>query len=188
MAHFERALGVRPGDPGVRYQMVTIYVSRGETERALPLLEAIVKEAPAFLEAHVTLATVYYRLKRREDGDRERAIVDALNKEIQAKQPGAVAPNTPETPPVRTPDIACLHGSCRLIHMRTTLNLDDALDGRGDGAERHRREDSGAARGTALADRARARPPARPNWAGTAAEAGLPRDADARSVRRSARP
>ena len=103
MAHFERALGVRPGDPGVRYQIVTIYVSRGETDRALPELEAIVKEAPAFIEAHVTLATVYYRLKRREDGDRERAIVDALNKEIQAKQPGAVAPNTPETPPVRTP-------------------------------------------------------------------------------------
>ena len=101
MAHFERALGVRPGDPGVRYQMVTIYVSRGETDRALPLLEAIVKEAPAFLEAHVTLATVYYRLKRREDGDRERAIIDVLNKEIQAKQPGAVAPNSPETPPVR---------------------------------------------------------------------------------------
>ncbi len=101
MAHFERALGVRPGDPGVRYQMVTIYVSRGESERALPLLEAIVKEAPEFLEAHVTLATVYYRLKRREDGDRERAIVDRLNKEIQAKQPGAVAPNTPDTPPVR---------------------------------------------------------------------------------------
>jgi Tfp pilus assembly protein PilF len=75
--------------------MVTIFVSRGETERALPLLEAIVKEAPDFLEAHVTLATVYYRLKRREDGDRERAIVDRLNKEIQAKQPGAVEPNKP---------------------------------------------------------------------------------------------
>ena len=114
MAHFERALGVRPGDPGVRYQMVTIYVSRGETDRALPLLEAIVKEAPAFLEAHVTLATVYYRLKRREDGDRERAIVDALNKEIQAKQPGAVAPNTPETPPVR--DLS--FDSCRHVCER----------------------------------------------------------------------
>jgi len=101
MAHFERALGVRPDDPGVRYQIVTIYVSRGETDRALPELEAIVKEAPAFLEAHVTLATVYYRLKRREDGDRERAIVDALNKEIQAKQPGAVPSNTPDAPPVR---------------------------------------------------------------------------------------
>ncbi len=95
MAHFERALGVRPGDPGVRYQIATIHVSRGETGRALPLLEAIVQEAPEFLEAHVTLATVYYRLKRREDGDRERAIVDRLNKEIQAKQPGAVEANRP---------------------------------------------------------------------------------------------
>jgi tetratricopeptide (TPR) repeat protein len=102
MAHFERALGVRPGDPGVRYQMATIHVSRGETAQALPVLETIVKEAPDFLEAHVTLATVYYRLKRREDGDRERAIVDRLNKEIQAKQPGAVAPNASgASPPVR---------------------------------------------------------------------------------------
>jgi tetratricopeptide (TPR) repeat protein len=102
MTHFERALGVRPGDPGVRYQMVTVFVSRGESERALPELEAIVKEAPDFLEAHVTLATVYYRLKRREDGDHERAIVDRLNREIQAKQPGAVAPNAPaQAPPVR---------------------------------------------------------------------------------------
>ena len=97
-------------------------MSRGETERALPLLEAIVKEAPKFLEAHVTLATVYYRLKRREDGDRERAIVDRLNKAIQAKQPGAVAPNAPpQTCVIR------LHRLCRLVDVRTTLNLDDQL-------------------------------------------------------------
>jgi tetratricopeptide (TPR) repeat protein len=99
MAHFERALGVRPGDAGVRYQIATIHVSRGESERALPMLEAIVRDAPSFVEAHVTLATVYYRLKRRADGDRERAIVDTLNKEIQAKQPGAVAPNGPAAAP-----------------------------------------------------------------------------------------
>jgi tetratricopeptide (TPR) repeat protein len=102
MPLFERALAARPGDPGVRYQIVTILVSRGESEQSLPLLEGIVKESPDFLEAHVTLATIYYRLKRRADGDRERAIVDRLNKEIQAKQPGAVAPNkAPDTPPVR---------------------------------------------------------------------------------------
>jgi tetratricopeptide (TPR) repeat protein len=95
MTHFARALGVRPGDAGVRYQIATIHVARGETERALPLLEGIIADAPKFLEAHVTLATVYYRLKRREDGDRERAIVDVLNKEAQARQPGAVAPNKP---------------------------------------------------------------------------------------------
>lgn len=40
------------------------------------------------MEAHVSLATVYYREKRKQDGDRERAIIDKLNAEIQARQPG----------------------------------------------------------------------------------------------------
>jgi hypothetical protein len=52
-------------------------------------LEAIVKDSPQFTEAHVSLATVYYRLKRKEDGDRERAIVQKLNAEAQAREPGA---------------------------------------------------------------------------------------------------
>ncbi len=51
-------------------------------------LEAMVKEAPSFTEAHVTLATVYYRLKQKEAGDRERAILQKLNAAIQEKQPG----------------------------------------------------------------------------------------------------
>ena len=58
------------------------------------LLESIVQDAPKFLEAHVSLATVYYRLQRREDGARERAIVEELNKEIQARQ--LKVPSTPQ--------------------------------------------------------------------------------------------
>jgi hypothetical protein len=58
-------------------------------EDARNQLEGIVKESPNFTEAHVTLATVYYRLKRKADGDRERAIVQKLNDEAQEKQPGA---------------------------------------------------------------------------------------------------
>jgi hypothetical protein len=53
------------------------------------MLEAIVKEAPDLVEVHVQLATGYNRLNRKEDADRERAIVDRLNKETQAKLPGA---------------------------------------------------------------------------------------------------
>lgn len=86
MKHFGVALGVRPGELATRYQIASLKLAARETEAALPLLEELVKEAPTFLEAHVSLATAYYRLKRREDGDRERAIVDQLNKEIQAKQ------------------------------------------------------------------------------------------------------
>jgi hypothetical protein len=40
---------------------------------------------------------VYYRLKRKEDGDRERAIVQRLNAEAQAREPGA-RPATPQQP------------------------------------------------------------------------------------------
>jgi hypothetical protein len=49
----------------------------------------VVKDAPSYVDGHVLLAQTYYRLKRKEDGDRERAIIDRLNAENQAKQPGA---------------------------------------------------------------------------------------------------
>ena len=47
--------------------------------------------APIKSKAHVSLATAYYRLKRREDGDRERATVLKLNADKQAAEPGAKA-------------------------------------------------------------------------------------------------
>jgi hypothetical protein len=59
------------------------------------MLEAIVKEAPSFLEAHVALATAYYRLQRKVDGDRERAIVEKLNQEKDAKDRANAAPKRP---------------------------------------------------------------------------------------------
>jgi tetratricopeptide (TPR) repeat protein len=86
---FDRALRVRPGDPGVRYQLATLELSLGNVEQACSQLEELIKETPHFVEAHVSLATVYYRLKRKAEGDRERAIVLKLNAESQAAQPGA---------------------------------------------------------------------------------------------------
>ncbi len=83
----DRALRLRPGDLGVRYQQATILLAENKLEPARATLEAILKEAPSFTEAHVSLATVYYRLKRKADGDRERAIVQKLNAEAQEKQP-----------------------------------------------------------------------------------------------------
>ena len=89
LSSFERALRVRPGDPGVRYQLATLDVISGNLDQACSRLEQLIKESPHFVEAHVTLATVYYRLKRKADGDRERATVLRLNAESQAAQPGA---------------------------------------------------------------------------------------------------
>jgi Tfp pilus assembly protein PilF len=89
MARFRKALAVRPGDLGVRYQIGSLLLLAGKLDEAREGLEAVVKDAPKFLEAHVSLATLYYRLKRKEDGDRERAIVLELTEERQAQAPGA---------------------------------------------------------------------------------------------------
>jgi Tfp pilus assembly protein PilF len=85
---FARSLSLRPGDPGVRYQVATLDLAEGQVEKARNALEAIVKESPDFTAAHVNLATVYYRLHRKEDGDRERDIVRKLNAASQAAEPG----------------------------------------------------------------------------------------------------
>jgi tetratricopeptide (TPR) repeat protein len=86
--YFERAGQTRPGDPGVRYQLALLTIDAGELDKAREILEALIRESPQFLEAHVSLAQVYYRLKRPEDGKKERDIVQKLTAEIQAKQPG----------------------------------------------------------------------------------------------------
>lgn len=85
---FGRAGETRPGDPGVQYQLALLTIEDGSLDKAREMLEGLVKESPQFLEAHVSLAQVYYRLKRPEDGKREREIVQKLTAEIQAKQPG----------------------------------------------------------------------------------------------------
>jgi tetratricopeptide (TPR) repeat protein len=87
--HLSRATRLRPRDMYARYHLGALYAMRGAPAEACPLLEAVAKEHPDFTEARVLLASVYYRLNRKADGDRERAIVQKLNAEQQAKQPGA---------------------------------------------------------------------------------------------------
>jgi tetratricopeptide (TPR) repeat protein len=99
--YFARALQLRPGDPGVRFQLATVHLGRNENDKALALLEPLVNEAPRFTEAHVSLATVYYRLKRKEDGDRERAAAAELSRQAQDRQPGA-SPSTVTPEPAGT--------------------------------------------------------------------------------------
>jgi tetratricopeptide (TPR) repeat protein len=88
LKYIRHALEIRPGDVGVRYQIASIELSVGQVEAARGHLESLVKEAPNFTEAHVSLATAYYREKRKSDGDRERAIVEKLNTEKQANEKG----------------------------------------------------------------------------------------------------
>jgi tetratricopeptide (TPR) repeat protein len=81
-----RALQTRPDHLDARYHAAAIDMQQGRVDAARQQLERVVREAPTFTAAHVTLATAYYRLKRKADGDRERAIVQKLTAEAQAKQ------------------------------------------------------------------------------------------------------
>jgi hypothetical protein len=51
-------------------------------------LELLVKDDPDWLEPHVELAALYDRLRRPEDGAKERQIVDSLSAKQQAQGPG----------------------------------------------------------------------------------------------------
>lgn len=86
MPYLARAMEVRPGSPQVIYQVAVAQIGMGKLDEARKTLEALVKRSPTFVEAHISLASVDYRLHRKQDGDSERAIVQKLNAEIQARK------------------------------------------------------------------------------------------------------
>ena len=84
--YFRRAVQLRPHDVVARFGLAGALLSLGELEESRKLLEGVVVEVPDYVEAHVLLATCYYRLKRHEDGDRHRAIAERLR---EKRQPGS---------------------------------------------------------------------------------------------------
>jgi tetratricopeptide (TPR) repeat protein len=100
--YLARALQVRPDDPAVRYQIAIGQIGMGNLEQARKSLEALVKDSPSFLDAHVSLARLYYRFHMKQDGDRERAIIDKQNAEVLARkraQAAKATDNATTTPP-----------------------------------------------------------------------------------------
>ncbi|HTM16048.1 MAG TPA: tetratricopeptide repeat protein [Terracidiphilus sp.] len=82
------ALQLQPENRHARLQMAKLDAMQGKNAEAVALLEALEKADPNWLEPHVELAPLYYKLHRGEDGQRERKIVD----DIQAKQQEAGPP------------------------------------------------------------------------------------------------
>ena len=71
---------------GLAGEQLDFNLGAGRLDQARAALEAIVKQAPRFVEAHVSLAAVYYRLQRKADGDREKALAQKLTVEQRAGQ------------------------------------------------------------------------------------------------------
>jgi len=84
----ELALQLQPGHPQTRLQLAKLDSMTGKFAAAATTLEDLEKNDPAWLDPHVELATIYYKLHRPADGDREREIV----RQIEAKQQQAGPP------------------------------------------------------------------------------------------------
>jgi tetratricopeptide (TPR) repeat protein len=92
LKYLQHALELRTGDPAVRFQIASVKMSQNRLPEAEHELEALVNDSPQFIEAHVALATLYFRQKRKADGERERAIFAKLNAERQAQNEVAAKP------------------------------------------------------------------------------------------------
>jgi tetratricopeptide (TPR) repeat protein len=102
--HLKRAERLRSGDVAVQYALGALHLAAGRTEDARKALEVVTAAAPDYRQAHVLLATAYYRLKEKDKGDREQALAEKLRADEQSREPGAVPsspgpPSAPETPP-----------------------------------------------------------------------------------------
>lgn len=86
-AYLDHALQLQPSNPTARYEVAMWESLSGHYEDAARDLEALEKANPDWLDPHIELATVYYRLHRPADGAKERAIVDKLKAQQQSQGP-----------------------------------------------------------------------------------------------------
>ena len=84
----ELALQLQPQMPQARLQMAKLNAMTGKNAEAAATLEDLEKADPNWLDPHIELAPIYYKLHRPEDGQRERDIVQ----QIEAKQQNAGPP------------------------------------------------------------------------------------------------
>jgi len=82
----ERALRLQPSSSLARYALALVRSATGDSAGAVAYLEELVRTNPNWVEPHVKLASLYFRLKRQADGQREREIVDKLNAENKGQK------------------------------------------------------------------------------------------------------
>jgi Tfp pilus assembly protein PilF len=81
------ALELEPNSPLARLKMAQLNGMTGKYTEAVSTLEELEQETPEWLDPHVQLAALYYKLHRPEDGERERAVVQRLQVEQQKAGP-----------------------------------------------------------------------------------------------------
>lgn len=84
----ELALQLQPDSPMARLQIAKLDGMTGKFSDAAGILEQLEKADPGWIDPHIELAAIYYKLHRPDDGQRERDIVQ----QIEARQQTAGPP------------------------------------------------------------------------------------------------
>jgi tetratricopeptide (TPR) repeat protein len=82
-----KALRLRPASPEAGFQIGALDAATGKLEEARNEFEELERAWPDFLEVHVQLASIYSRLKLREQSQREQKMVLELNDKSRDKKP-----------------------------------------------------------------------------------------------------
>jgi tetratricopeptide (TPR) repeat protein len=93
----ERALQLDPASSFARFELAKVQNAQGQTEAALKNFEAVAQAIPEWLPPHVELAALYFKLKRPEDGAREKQTVDRITEQERQKKTKspAISPQLP---------------------------------------------------------------------------------------------
>ena len=83
----ELALQLQPANPMARLQMAKLNGMTGKYAEAAATLEELEKADPKWLDPHIELAAIYYKLHRPDDGQRERDIVQQIEARQQKARP-----------------------------------------------------------------------------------------------------
>jgi tetratricopeptide (TPR) repeat protein len=83
----ELALQLQPTSPMARLQMAKLNGMTGKYAEAATTLEELERADPNWLDPHIELAPIYYKLHRPDDGQRERDIVQQLEAKQQKAGP-----------------------------------------------------------------------------------------------------
>jgi len=86
ITNLEKALSLDDADISTKQELGLCYIKKADYAKAQSLLEQVVGKAPDLTSAHVALAQTYYKLRKKTDGDRERAIVARLQADERSRQ------------------------------------------------------------------------------------------------------
>jgi tetratricopeptide (TPR) repeat protein len=86
IADLEKALSLDASNTQSKHELSLCFIKKADYAKARDLLEQVVAKEPDLTSAHVALAQTYYKLRQKQDGNRESGIVRRLQAEERARQ------------------------------------------------------------------------------------------------------